>query len=312
MIEWLSTEQAGAFTQLATTAVGPILRRVSTPSVITTKDAAQLYFAAGIHFAGMPAGLAILRQTNEPVTANISIISLVVAEPCRGLGLATELMRWLQDQGRSMGWHGLSVSYPLEHSCTEAMRKLTPAHTGWEHQLGLRLFHFDRDGADQLAQRLRPAVQHVSRSGRFALIPWEAFPEQRRQSLSSDLSAPAWASPELVAENDPMQLIDPSISTILLDRNQPAGWLIAHQVGATLFRVSQWWVIDPMQGSGIALSLLHQALCGFLTSNKNYKTGTFGMDPNNTLAIQLCQRKISRYILGSNQQCRAQIAFKNP
>jgi len=309
MISWLVGDQTGAYAHLATDAVAMGLPQVQAPGAIATDQPNAIHFASGLRFAGIPAALAVLRQENTNQTRAVVLLSLVVAPQLRGIGLGRALLNWLRMELRQLNWTMLSVSYPLDHSCTAAMEKLTSASEGWSHRPGLQLMQLDRSGAAQLVQRITPLVRHAQRSGRFSLLAWRDLSAATRASLSESLNAPEWAHPSDDAGKDPLQALEPSISSVLLDGGQAAGWITAHRVGERLFRVSQWWVKPELQGSGVALMLLHQAVQGALLSPHGYSCGTFGMEPGNTQGLNLCQRKISPLACGVNKQRRASISL---
>jgi hypothetical protein len=204
-----------------------------------------------------------------------------------------------------LGWRSLGLSYPLQHARTAAIQRLTPSAAGWLHRPGLQLVNISRQGGAALVQRLEPSVAQANRQGRFTLIPWRDLPVPQRQNLGSSLQAPAWACPNDDPGQDALQQLDPEISCVLLDHQQPIGWLIAHRVGDRLFRVSQWWVQPQRQGQGTALLLLHRAIAGALASPIGYHSGAFGMEPSNSPAIRLCQRKILPHASGVSQQQHA-------
>lgn len=311
MIHWLTGEQAAAYEQLATDAVAIGLKRVVLPqaaSAIGQGGVQQL--AAGIRFAGLPAGLVVLRQDLLHDPTAVRLLSLAVAAPLRRLGLARELMAWLLQQAPSLGWTSLSLSYPLNHDCTAAMQKLTASAAGWRQSDGLQLVHLDRQGGGRLLQRLEAAVVRAGRSSRLGLMEWRELPERSRQELGPLLQAPKWAWPAADDGHDPLQSLDVEISTVLLDGGQPAGWLMAHRVGERLFRVSQWWVNPGLQSPGAALLLLHHAIKGALSSPVGYTMGCFGMEPRNTLAIRLCARKFLPVASGISQQRHVELAFR--
>lgn len=189
------------------------------------------------------------------------------------------------------------------------MEKLTSTSEGWIHRPGLQLMQLDRSGATQLVQRLTPLVKHAQRSGRFRLKAWNDLCAACRSSLGKSLHAPEWAHPRDDEGQDPLQILESELSSVLLDEGQPAGWITAHRVGQRLFRVSQWWVKPELQGSGIALLLLHQAVQGALQSPQGYSCGSFGMEPGNTQALNLYQRKIAPFACGVNRQRRAWISL---
>jgi GNAT superfamily N-acetyltransferase len=309
MINWLAGEQTGAYAHLATEAVAMGLSQVQAPGAMATEQQPTVHYAAGLRFAGMPAALAVLRHQHTREPGYVSLLSLVVAPRLNGLGLARELLNWLLKELRQLGWTGLSVSYPLDHRCTTAMEKLTSTSEGWSHRPGLQLMQLDRRGAFQLVQRLTPVVSHIQRSGRFSWMAWCDLTAHTRRSIAQALNAPQWAHPKNNAGHDPLQDLDLSISSMLLDGGQAAGWITAHRVGERMFRVSQWWVKPELQRSGIALLLLHQAVQGALQSPNRYAVGSFGMDLGNTQALKLCQRKIAPFACSVNQQRRASIAL---
>ena len=309
MINWLTGEQTGPFAHLATDAVAMGLPQVKPPPTGPHDQQLGILFAAGLRFAGMPAALAVLRSHQRSATGEVSVLSLVVTPHLQGLGLARELLSWLRAELKQQGWGRLSVSYPLDHSCTEAMEKLTSSCEGWTHRAGLQLMQLDRSGAAQLVQRLAPMARHAQRQQRFSLRAWNDLEPISLKGLGDCLCAPEWAHPRDEADGDPLQALDPAISSVLLDWNEPAGWITAHRVGKHMFRVSQWWVKPELQGSGIALLLLHQAVQGALRSPHGYSRGSFGIEPGNTQAITLCARKIAPFACGVSRQRRASITL---
>ena len=309
MITWLTGEQSAAYAHLATEAVAAGLPQVQAPGDAGRSRSGIGHFAAGLCFAGMPAGLAILRREHTHSSAPIHLLSLVVASPLRRLGLGRELLAWVREEGRLLGWGEVSVSYPLDHSCTAAMDRLTSSDEGWVHTAGLQLLQLKRDGAEQLLQELAPAVNRCQRSGRFGISAWRDLPTTIREGLGQQVKAPTWAWPRDDHGQDPLHALDAEISSVLLDRQEAAGWITAHRVGPRLFRVSQWWVQPRLQGSGTALLLLHRGIAGALQSPHGYEIGTFGMEPENTQAIRLCNNKITPFASGISQQRRARLTL---
>ena len=310
MISWLTGEQAVAFEALATNAVAMGLKRSVVPQstpVMSPGGIRQL--AAGIRFAGIPAGLAVLRQDLQRDPTGVRLLSLAVTTPLRQLGLARDLLSWLRGQAPLLGWRSLGLSYPLNHACTAAMQQLTLNADGWHQSDGMQLVHLDRRGGAELLQRLADSVARARRRGRFGLLAWGELPERNRQELGPALQAPKWAWPADDNGQDPVQNLDIEISTVLLDSGQPAGWLMAHLLGPRLFRVSQWWVKPDLQSHGAALLLLHRAIEGALASPIGYTMGTFGMESSNTPAIRLCARKILPVASGISQQRHVQLEF---
>lgn len=309
MICWLGAEQTGAYAHLATDAVAMSLHRVEPPAATKSEQQLSVHFAAGLRFAGQPAALAVLRREHTSAPGVVGLLSLVVAPQLRGLGLARDLLNWLRRDLQQLGWTALSVSYPLDHSCTAAMEKLTSTSEGWTHSPGLQLMQLDRSGAAQLVQRLNSMVSYVQRSHRFRLKTWKDLTASSRKSLGELLDAPLWAHPRDDAGQDPLQALDPGISSVLLDGGQAAGWITGHRVGERMFRVSQWWVKPELQGTGVALLLLHQAVQGALQSPYGYSCGCFGMEPGNTQGINLYNRKIAPFACAMNRQRRALISL---
>jgi len=241
--------------------------------------------AAGQTFAGLPAALAVVKLTPHDA---LEVISLAVAEPFRQLGLARQLLLWLQAQVQLLGCRSLSLSYPLGHASTVAMERLT---SGWQHSPGLRLVHLDRAGGAALVQRLAPLAARWQRSGRFALVRWQDMTAdlQRRLELRQQ-QAPSWAWS--ATADAALGQRDALISQVLLDQDAVVGWLAAHRVGLSLFRVTQWWVAPEWQGRGLALVLLRQAVADALKAEPLYQSGSFGVAAGSEEMLQICRRHL--------------------
>lgn len=284
MPRWLVPEQACTFAHLTTPSLALALDGVVDPDGSPSAPTDAL-MAAGQTFAGLPAAMAVVRQSPD---AALEVISLAVAEPFRRLGLARQLLLWLQAEALRLGFMSLSLSYPLAHASTAAMKRLTAA---WQHSPGLRLVHLDRAAAAALVQRLSPLALRWLRSGRFSLVSWQAMGADLRCRLQQRLEqAPSWAWP--ASADTALGQRDDQISQVLLDHDVVIGWLIAHRVGRSLFRVTQWWVAPDWQGRGVALVLLHQAVADALLAQPVYLSGSFGVAAASEEMLQICRRHL--------------------
>jgi GNAT superfamily N-acetyltransferase len=284
MTRWLSPEQAHPFAHLTTQSLALVLDAVVGPDGLRAAPTDAL-MAAGQSFAGLPAALAVVQQTPN---ASLEVISLAVAEPFRRLGLARQLLLWLQAETQRLGVQALSLSYPLGHASTDAMERLT---SGWQCSPGLRLVHLDRAGGAALVQRLRPLAARWQRSGRFVLVRWQTMGSHLRHQLEClQQQAPPWAWS--AAADAALGQRDDRISQLLLDRDVVVGWLVAHRVGLSLFRVTQWWVAPEWQGRGLALVLLRQAVADALQAQPSYLSGCFGVSAGSEEMLQICRRHL--------------------
>jgi GNAT superfamily N-acetyltransferase len=289
MAFWLTPDDAAAFEHLTTPSLAQALSAVASPLPQKPWPAPGALLAIGSFFAGQPAALAMLRAGSD---RSLEVLSLVVAEPFRRLGLASEQLRWLREQALELGWRSLSISYPLNHGSTAAMERLTTPQRGWQQADGLRLVHLDRDGGQALIQRMAPVVSRLQQSDRFTLLPWFAMASDQQQRIGERLQAPQWAWPLHQNLDAAYARLDGAISTVLLDRGTPAGWLMVHRVGPDLFRVTQWWVIDDLHGMGTGLMLLVHVVREALAAWPRYKAGCFGVAPENLTMLRLSSRQI--------------------
>ena len=284
MTFWLSREQARPFAHLTTASLAMVLDDLVGHEDLTQTPTDTL-LAAGQTFAGLPAALAVISSTSN---GPMEVISLAVAEPFRRLGLARQLLLWLQAQAQSQGCKSLSLSYPLGHASTAAMECLTRA---WQHRPGLRLVHLDRAGGRALVQRLTPLAERWLRSGRFALVRWQDMDADLQCRLElRQQEAPSWAWS--ASADAALGQRDALISQVLLDRGAVVGWLVAHRVGLSLFRVTQWWVAPEWQGQGLALVLLRQAVVDALQAQPIYLSGCFGVSAGSEAMLQICRRHL--------------------
>jgi len=284
MPHWLAPKQARSFAHLTTPSLALALDGVVGPDASSSVPS-DAWMAAGQTFAGLPAAMAVIKPAPDPA---LEVISLVVAVPFRRLGLARQLLLWLQAEAQRLGFTSLSLSYPLAHRSTAAMERLT---AGWQHSPGLRLVHLDRAAAAALVQRLSPLALRWLRSGRLSLVRWQAMGADLRCRLEQrQQQAPPWAWP--TSADTPLGQRDDQISQVLLDRDVVIGWLIAHRVGRSLFRVTQWWVAPEWQGRGLALVLLHQAVADALLAQPAYLSGSFGVAAASEAMLQICRRHL--------------------
>ena len=309
MAFWLTSEDAPAFEHLTTPALAQVLAALSQPQAQVPLSDPGTFLAAAACFAAQPAALAVLRVGFEGAA---DVLSLVVAQPFRSLGLARELLGWIQQQGLAMGWFSLALSYPLNHGSTAAMACLTNPQHGWKWMEGLRLVHLDRNGAKKLIQRLGPLVQRLQRSQRYSLLPWRELSMEAQRQLGQQLQAPRWAWPAQQHHEAPFACLDQGISTLILDRGAPVGWLIAHRVGDALFRVTQWWVVPACQGQGPGLLLLEQGVRQALAARPAYSSGCFGVAASNVRMLGLSGRQLEPLASHVQGNRRCLLSLTNP
>ena len=209
---WLTATQAIAYAGLTTEALAMSLPGITAPSL--ESGATSTLHAAGSSFAGLPAAFAVVRCSSGSA---FEVLSLVVAEPFRRLGLARALLQWLVIEAQHFGYSSIAVSFPGQHASTFAMERLTPSRQG----------------------------------------------------------------PDQVLLGDGISAFDAAVSHVLLDEDQPAGWLIAHRVGSSLGRVTAWWVRPDLQGRGLALMLLKPAIAMGLEREPAFASCSFGIAADN-------------------------------
>ena len=301
MAFWLTPATAPAFGHLTSPALGQPLAEVRSPDDWSKGPVFGSILAAGIWFAAQPAALAILHPGQN---MSVEVISLVVADSYRRLGLASELLGWIKDQSLMRGWVGVSLSFALSHPFAAAMRRLTSAQQGWRHSEGLRVIHFDRLGAERLVQRLEPLVLRLQRSARFSMISWGDSPTDMQRLMGERLlGLQSAASPQLYVDGLCASL-DHSISTVLLIDGSPSGWLMAHCIDRSLFRVTHWWVTPEWRGKGIGLLLLCRAVREFIRADGVYDFGCFSVSPANSAMLHLCRRQIEPLAAGVRSYLR--------
>ncbi|MBM5808366.1 MAG: GNAT family N-acetyltransferase [Cyanobacteria bacterium M_surface_9_m1_291] len=302
MTSWLAPEQARPFAHLTTASLAVALDGLVVPTAQAPTPADAL-FAAGQTFAGLPAALAVVKQTTHDA---LEVISLAVAEPFRRLGLARQLLLWLQAEAKRLGLQSLSLSYPLGHASTAAMERLT---RGWHHSPGLRLVHFDRAGAEAVVQPLAPLAARWQRSSRFALVRWQDIDADLQCRLELlQQQAPSWAWS--AAADAALGQRDVEISQVLLDREAVVGWLVAHRVGLSLFRVTQWWVAPEWRGRGLAVLLLYQAIAESLNAHPPYESFCFGVGAGSEEMLKICRRRLEP--LASTVQANQRVSWMCP
>ena len=305
MSVWLTPDNSAAFERLTTPALAQALHRIKHPGAQEPLLLVGSILAVGTFFAAQPAALAVLRPGLEQ---SVEVLSLVVSKPFRRLGLASELLRWIQEQALSMGFRSLFISYPLGDESNIAMKRLTDPRRGWECIEGLRLFRFDRCGAQALLQRIAPMVQYLYRSNRYSLVPWSDLEIDAQQGLGEQLYAPQWSWPSQEDHITNFDSLDEKISAILLDRGVMSGWVTAHRVGDSLLRITKLWVIPAHQGKGTGMLLLNRAVQHYI-NDCTYISGCFGVNPKNNVMMKICTRYIEPLSVSVQKIRRCLFAF---
>lgn len=286
---WLAPENAEVFKHLTSPGLARALSGVSPPGSHASSLLPASLLAAGVFFANTPAALAVLRPGSDQ---SVDILSVVVSEPFRRFGLASELLRWIQVQALHLGWRSITVSYSLGQVSSKGMSCLIDSLPGWQCTEGLRVVRFNRDGGHALIRRMEPLVQRMHRTSRFSLLPWSRVAADKKQRLGEQLQPPPGYWPHDIDESTPIEQLDEDASTLLLDSGNPVGWLFAHRVGTTLFRVTRWWVVPAHQGKGTGLLMLDRAVRQSLLNQWTYLSGCFGIAPNNSIMLRLSRRHI--------------------
>ena len=305
MISWLTAGQAHAYRGLTTEALALTLSTIRVPKL--EPATAKKIHAAGSSFAGLPAALAVVRCSSG---STLEVLSLVVAEPFRQLGLASNLLSWLRSEAQKLHCSSLFLSYPNDHSNTKVMERLTPAGDGWCHSPGLRLVHLDRKGLEALLARVKPVAEQCLRSNRFQMVAWGALSAPQRQQLMAVEKVPPWAKPEHAEIGDALGAIDPDVSQVLLDQEQPAGWLLAHRVGSSRIRVSAWWIRPGLQGRGLGLMLLKPAIAKALQHHPAYNVCSFGIAADNLTMQRLSRRQLEPLSYQQQEATRAVLKWQ--
>jgi GNAT superfamily N-acetyltransferase len=285
MADWLTPEQACAYTRLTTESLALVLPTITVPN--HEPASATKFHAAGTSFAGLPAALAVVRCSSGSA---LEVLSLVVAEPFRRLGLATNQLAWLGREANRLHYSTLIISFPSDHASSATMERLTPLSQGWSHAPGLRLVHLDRKGLKALLERVDPIAAQCKRSNRFRIVAWNDLAALQRQKLMTVEQVPQWAMPYHAEVGDALGVLDPAVSQVLLDHEQPVGWLLAHRVGWSRIRVTAWWVRPSLQGKGLAVMLLKPAIATALQRQPIYTACSFGIAAEN-LVMQRLSRK---------------------
>jgi len=305
MTFWLKPGDTEAFAHLTAPALAQALPAIHHPLKHEPLPATGALFAVGELFACQPAALAVLRAGPDKT---IDILTLMVAEPLRRLGLASALLRWIQQQAMVLGWRSLSLSYPLNHASTAAMVCLTDPELGWQKVAGLRLIHLDRTGGQSLLQRLTLVTTRLQQSQRFTLLPWNELAAEAQQQLVEQLQTPGLTWPLMQDPDQAYERLDGNISTLLLDQGIPAGWLLAHQIGPSLFRVTHWLVAPDHQRHGIGLLLLGHTIEQALSKTLHYTAGCFGVNPANRPMLRLCKRQIEPFARSIQENIRCSLS----
>lgn len=285
MPSWLSRKEARDYAYLTTRMLSTTLEYIVLPGGGRHLATNEL-MAAGMMFAGLPAALAVVEIGKD---YSIGLLSIAVAKDFRRLGIAKELIEWIKREAKELGFSPLWTSYPLDQSCTMAMKRLTADNRGWRHRQGLRVVCLDRLGIKRLDRRLSSVKRRLLQSGQFEVRSWnEITPSILHKLNSAAARMTEWSIAS--TENNVLERNEVNLTQVLLYQDLVIGWLILHKIDNCSVRVTQWWISSEWQGRGIALLLIAQATHAALHAKPRIESASFGVAVGNHEMELLCKR----------------------
>lgn len=294
-MEWLTSERASKYSLLTTPSLRSCLRLISVPDGLSARHFSNKYYAVGIDFAAIPAGLCLLSCWSNSLICSVTIKSLFVDHRFRNIGLASQLVSWIRSQAKSLGWNFLAISYPVESDSKQALQALTRSTAGWCHDSRLVQFEICRKGSLGLLSRLSPSYARISQYKRFSFVSFCDLELAILNDIAAQLQAPLWSWPLVNYADKIRYKLDQHVSRVLYDKGVVVGWLAAYSAGRMLV-VSQLWIAPGYRGFGPVWLLLRSAIQAGLDSSCKYEFASFCVEQFNQAFLGLCDRKLAPYL----------------
>ncbi len=241
--------------------------------------------AIGALADGHPVGL-IYAQKHATVA---ELVSVFVTASHRGLGIGTALLAQLEERLRAQCLR-IHVVYPVGSSvlaleCILAKR------------------HFSDPAVDTFIYRVDAHITQASWFGQYRLARnvrlglWADLSLAQRKALAAAQGTwyPAYLSPFRDEER-----IDPGLSVVLMQDDQPVGWCMAHAVAADT-RLYTTLVVHPrIQHLGYAFTLVAESVNRQLSQGIPY--GLFAVLIANQPMLRIVKKWIQPYALATTEQ----------
>lgn len=292
MPTWLTAPEAEKYTHLTSVTLSQGLAHIADLNA-EADEIQQPLHAAGEVFAGMPASLAILRQ--HPLR-RIEILSVAVAKPLRNLGLASRMMKWIEEELSSRGYTSIRMCYATDNEFAAAMERLTKTSQGWIHADGVRRINVNRNGIESFTRRIQRISPRALKGRRIQMKRMSDLNKgENEQFWSAQLSAPRWAQPSCRHYDGVIEASDPLSSRVVFLDEVIAGWLIAYRVGKSMCCLDQWWLQPELRSTGASMTLLRETLIQALDIKPEYECFSYQIQSDNTRMIKLSQRQFESY-----------------
>ncbi|MEZ5403204.1 MAG: GNAT family N-acetyltransferase [Bryobacteraceae bacterium] len=217
------------------------------------------------------------------------VCSVTVAAPHRRRGVATALMRRLEDESRHAECCAIAGIHMSERPNTEAVEGLL-RKLGWSEGRKRMLF-CESDfstitGAPWMRRRELPDG--------FEPFLWATLTPAERDWIHETQRRSPWF-PELLTPFWMEESVEPVSSLGLRVNGEIAGWCISHRVNRDTIRYSRLFVRQEFQGLGRAIPLLARSI--YCHENTEVDKAIFDVAAHNTQMLRFVERRLKPYML---------------
>lgn len=206
--------------------------------------------------ANEPVGLALAEVPVEDPEAAPEMLSLYVAPPLRGQGIATRLVEALEQAVASRGFGRLTTVYMTGKPGSAAVERIL-AKRGWDPpQTRSVTTRFTLDEAERTPWFGR--VQPDSKD--FEIFPWTALTAGEREEIRRSHAAAPWIAEGLEPWRHESYGFEPVSSVGARYRGTVVGWVINHVVDAHTVRFTCSFMRADLSRRGRILPLYTESL----------------------------------------------------
>lgn len=200
---------------------------------------------------GTPVGLGLAQP--EEGSDRAELLSLSVAENLRGQGIATELLRRVEESCVARGISTLNGHYMSGVDSTAAVERVL-AKCSFEPPIARMLAV--RCSLESISQA--PWIKRYKLPPHFEILPWTAVSEEERAQIRQSNAAVPWIPDDLLPFSFEADM-EPVTSLALRVRGEIRGWVINHPVEGML-RFTCSYMHPEQQRLGRILLLYNEAV----------------------------------------------------
>ncbi|KUO64327.1 MAG: hypothetical protein APF84_09830 [Gracilibacter sp. BRH_c7a] len=244
-IEQIDKSTVEKFEKLTYTEYRPFLYKIG--------DSSQVVAFGALNFSSQPVGLILAELKND---GNIQIHTLFVKQKYRRRGIATALIREMEQAGEINQYQGIYLEFTHDNPLYDIFQKLLQK-CDWSFPATIEMLLYKLD-MEEIDEKDAPLFTRMELPSCFTISSWDELQIQEFEYIKNGQGI--WY-PEKSSPFSEEERVDSLNSIFLRDENhQIIGWAITHQLDSETMLYRNVFVKEEYQLMGYAMLLMGEAI----------------------------------------------------